>query len=57
MAQRLVQFRLVVWDLLGRKVATIFFRSTRSKACVKAECLLSNIYFEGGLGHYVLYQI
>lgn len=57
MAQRLIQFRLVVWDLDGKKSATIFIRSTRRKVHNKVQELLSMIYFECGLGHYVLYQI
>lgn len=57
MAQRLIQFRLVVWDLDGRKNATIFIRSTRREVHDKVQEILSMIYFECGLGHYVLYQI
>lgn len=57
MAQRLIQFRLVVWDLDGRKIATIFIRSARRKVNDKVQEILSKIYFECGLGHYILYQI
>ena len=57
MAQRLIQFRLVVWDLDGKKNCTIFIRSTRREVHDKVQELLSMIYFERGLGHYVLYQI
>lgn len=57
MFERLIQFRLVVWDLDGKKRATIFIRSTRSKVHDKVQELLSMICFERGLGHYVLYQI
>lgn len=57
MAQRLIQFRLVVWDLDGKKNLTIFIRSTRRKVHDKVQEILSMIYFERGLGHYVLYQI
>ena len=57
MAQRLIQFRLVVWDLDGRKIATIFIRSTRPKVHDKVRDLLTTIHFNGGISHYILYQI
>lgn len=57
MAQRLIQFRLQVWYFDGRKDASFFFRSTRSKVHDKVQDLLTTIYFKGGISHYVLYQI
>lgn len=57
MAQRLIQFRLQVWYLDGRKNVSFFFRSTRSKVHDKVQDLLATINFEGGISHYILYQI
>jgi hypothetical protein len=57
MAQRLVQFRLQVWYLDGKKDASFFFRSTRSKVHYKVRDLLTTVYFKGGISHYILYQI
>lgn len=57
MAQRLIQFRLQVWYFDGRKDASFFFRSTRSKVHDKVRDLLTTIRFKGGISHYILYQI
>lgn len=56
MAQRLIQYQLVVWDRTGRKDVTISFRSTCSEVHDKVREILSMIRFERGFGYYVLIQ-